>query len=529
MKKVFPLLLTLALCLSLCACGGSNDTPKDESNDTPIDHNEAAEPSIDILGEWVSVADNTYTLTFLKDGTCFYTGTPPTLSTPNTITIQLGDGTVGTEASPYKYTFEAKTKIITIYSTISMNSQVITQNGELIIASINGDPTFVRAKNYEEYHEAYLVQVEAKHQEDVAKFFAEGKEGRTELAFDTAYAITDKLTLTATEILRGETADEDGKFPLFLHITLTNTTSESMTVRYGKDQNGNIKNSALSFGVNTYGYGEYFTHTSIGGDYLLTGLDDDFTRDGPYRDALTLGANAQNDYYIRLPRAKSVPSGSSAPTYYEPYYVVLSFSNIELYCNATESEKHAVIATTPTTKPTEAPTTKPTEAPTTAPSETPTLPAQCGHSYKDATCTTPQTCSYCGVTNGSALGHDYKDATCENPKTCTRCNITEGSVAGHIDNNGTCTICGKTKQGTENTEKVLNYLKANADKNVTAADVAAALGMEKASVDGIFTSAIQRKGLGVRIPAEIQLEDGTHKQVKYLSLTPAGMAYNLWS
>ena len=78
----------------------------------------------------------------------------------------------------------------------------------------------------------------------------------------------------------------------------------------------------------------------------------------------------------------------------------------------------------------------------------------------------------------------------------------------------------------ENSKRVLNYLKEINGENVTAADVAAALGLEKKSVDGIFTSAIQRKGLGVRTPAEIELEDGTHKQVKFLSLTPAGMAFD---
>jgi hypothetical protein len=78
----------------------------------------------------------------------------------------------------------------------------------------------------------------------------------------------------------------------------------------------------------------------------------------------------------------------------------------------------------------------------------------------------------------------------------------------------------------ENSKKVLNYLKEINGENVTAADVASALDLEKRSVDGIFTSAIQRKGLGVRTPAEIELEDGTHKQVKFLSLTPAGMAFD---
>lgn len=77
-----------------------------------------------------------------------------------------------------------------------------------------------------------------------------------------------------------------------------------------------------------------------------------------------------------------------------------------------------------------------------------------------------------------------------------------------------------------NSVKVLNYLKQVNGTQVTAADVAEALGLEKKSVDGIFTSAIQRKGLGVRTPAEIELEDGTHRQVKLLSLTAEGLAFN---
>ena len=75
----------------------------------------------------------------------------------------------------------------------------------------------------------------------------------------------------------------------------------------------------------------------------------------------------------------------------------------------------------------------------------------------------------------------------------------------------------------ENSKKVLNYLKEINGQDVTAADVAEALGLEKRSVDGIFTSAIQRKGYGDRTEAEIKLADGTHKKVKFLSLTPAGI------
>ena len=78
----------------------------------------------------------------------------------------------------------------------------------------------------------------------------------------------------------------------------------------------------------------------------------------------------------------------------------------------------------------------------------------------------------------------------------------------------------------ENSKNVLNYLKGIGGANVTSGDVADALGLEKRQVDGIFTSAIQRKGLGIRVPAEVELEDGTHKAVKFLQLTPAGMDFD---
>lgn len=74
---------------------------------------------------------------------------------------------------------------------------------------------------------------------------------------------------------------------------------------------------------------------------------------------------------------------------------------------------------------------------------------------------------------------------------------------------------------------VLNYLKSIGDQNVTAADIATALDMEKKSVDGIVTSGlIRNKGLAERIPAEIELEDGTHKAIKFIKATAAGMAYD---
>lgn len=76
----------------------------------------------------------------------------------------------------------------------------------------------------------------------------------------------------------------------------------------------------------------------------------------------------------------------------------------------------------------------------------------------------------------------------------------------------------------ENTRKVYDYLKENNGEDLTSADVAEALELAKRQVDGIFTSALQRKGLGYREEVEKTLDDGTHKKVKYLRLTDEGLA-----
>ena len=77
----------------------------------------------------------------------------------------------------------------------------------------------------------------------------------------------------------------------------------------------------------------------------------------------------------------------------------------------------------------------------------------------------------------------------------------------------------------ENTLNVINYLKGLNGADVTANDVAEALGLTGRQVNGIFTGGIQRKELGIREDAEIVLEDGTHKAVKFLKLTDAGKAF----
>ena len=79
----------------------------------------------------------------------------------------------------------------------------------------------------------------------------------------------------------------------------------------------------------------------------------------------------------------------------------------------------------------------------------------------------------------------------------------------------------------ESTKTIIKFLQANADKDMTAADVAEALGLEKKSVDGTFTAALQRKGYGYREEAEVEVEGGKHATVKFLKLTDAGVNYDV--
>lgn len=72
------------------------------------------------------------------------------------------------------------------------------------------------------------------------------------------------------------------------------------------------------------------------------------------------------------------------------------------------------------------------------------------HTFADATCTAPKTCTECGETEGEPLNHNFKMATCMAPQTCTMCGHTEGATAAHNYKDATCTsgakcsVCGKT-------------------------------------------------------------------------------------
>lgn len=79
----------------------------------------------------------------------------------------------------------------------------------------------------------------------------------------------------------------------------------------------------------------------------------------------------------------------------------------------------------------------------------------------------------------------------------------------------------------ENSVKVLKFVKEHEAENITANDIAEGTGLEARSVNGIVTSAFQKKGLMERVEAEIEIEDGKHKTVKFIRLTDDGRALDL--
>lgn len=76
----------------------------------------------------------------------------------------------------------------------------------------------------------------------------------------------------------------------------------------------------------------------------------------------------------------------------------------------------------------------------------------------------------------------------------------------------------------ENTKAIFNYLKEHNGEKLTNTDIADALGLTSKQVTGSVNSFV-RKGWAQRSDAvNVELEDGTQKAVKFISLTDEGVA-----
>lgn len=88
----------------------------------------------------------------------------------------------------------------------------------------------------------------------------------------------------------------------------------------------------------------------------------------------------------------------------------------------------------------------------------------------------------------------------------------------------------------ENSIKVFNYVMEHEEENITAKDIAKALGLTDKQVNGIITASFQRHKEGegenkvivplmVRVEGEIENKDGTHDKVKFIQMTDEGRAF----
>ena len=82
---------------------------------------------------------------------------------------------------------------------------------------------------------------------------------------------------------------------------------------------------------------------------------------------------------------------------------------------------------------------------------------ECEHSWTDATCTAPKTCSLCNATEGEALGHtEGTPATCVDKAVCSVCTQAYGETLPHdwdegvVSTEATCTEQGKIKYTCKN-------------------------------------------------------------------------------
>jgi len=94
----------------------------------------------------------------------------------------------------------------------------------------------------------------------------------------------------------------------------------------------------------------------------------------------------------------------------------------------------------------------------------------------------------------------------------------------------------------ENSYNVYQFVKAHEDENITAKDIAAALGLDPRQVNGIITAAFQRHReeqgdekvivpLMERVEGELEIENEEgkikHETVKFIKLTDAGRAFEV--
>lgn len=79
-----------------------------------------------------------------------------------------------------------------------------------------------------------------------------------------------------------------------------------------------------------------------------------------------------------------------------------------------------------------------------------------GHNFTEATCTEDSVCTVCNITGDEALGHNFNSPTCVLPATCTRCGEEGDPALGHDYENSVCNTCGDIMYGDINGDEAID-------------------------------------------------------------------------
>ena len=149
------------------------------------------------------------------------------------------------------------------------------------------------------------------------------------------------------------------------------------------------------------------------------------------------------------------------------------------------------------------------------------------HTWNEAICWAPKTCSVCGVTEGEAPGHSWIDANCQSAKKCSACGVTEGGLGNHNIVNSSCTICGYIEKtlytvkvvtaGGMPLEGVVVYVHDGDEYSICAIPV-------ETDENGIATFELKTfDGYSImleEVPAGYEVKEGLTKDDRYLITSP---------
>ena len=193
MKKFLALLVALILCLSLVACGEESETASKSESQTDtssskVEENKEEKPGkFNLYQEWKNILTGS-SLTFDKNGT-----------------VKTDTG------SEYKYEYDKKLNMISLYASMTLNLNVTEENGVYKIGTEKNK--FVTVEHYEDFHALAVEEA-----------YAEAKNVETIVKIGESIPNVNGLTVTVTKIEIADAKTGD----INLHVTCENATEKEI-------------------------------------------------------------------------------------------------------------------------------------------------------------------------------------------------------------------------------------------------------------------------------------------------------------